>query len=291
MKCYFALTAPEDGNSLYADLFEVALKSARLNTSLDLHVLYDGPDDHRCRRLMEQYGAHVIPHRFSRREQLLKVYDEDWMRQTLGRVVDAGRLSGTFMRLDVPFVEQEDEFVLYCDIDILFTGDVRLEDLPKPRYLAAAPEYFKDLSKMDYFNAGVMLLRVPAMREKCRQIFAMLERGERQASGIVDQGYLNQVCFADMTLLPLEYNWKPYWGVSSRARIVHLHGVKPGGTVHNSGFDVNEDTLRMVLQGHEEDMAGYVYYLMTYFELLGRDGRDWLASFIGKNAELLLKKA
>ena len=64
MKCYLTLTAPARDDDPYVDLLEVALKSARENTTLDVHVLYDGPEYCRTFRLMKQYGAKVIPHRF-----------------------------------------------------------------------------------------------------------------------------------------------------------------------------------------------------------------------------------
>lgn len=43
---------------------------------------------------------------------------------------------------------------------------------------------------------------------------------------IYDQGYLNDYCYSSLTKLPLQLNWKPYWGYSDKAEIVHFHGMK-----------------------------------------------------------------
>lgn len=287
MKCYLALTAPADENDIYVNLLEVALKSARLYTTLDLYVLYDGPSNHRCCKILYKYGVNIINHRFSHYKYMEKVYPKEWMNNTLKKSIDYDKIAGTFMRLDIPFIETEEEFVLYVDIDVIFMKDIQLDELPRPEYLAAAPEFLKDISKMEYFNAGILLLNVPNMRKKCQQIFDMMERGERNQSGLFDQGFLNQVCFADMELLPLEYNWKPYWGINDSARIIHMHGMKPGGTVVNSGFGMSDEALCYTLYGHPEDINGYIYYIMIYYELLGADGKRWISDFISKNVLLI----
>lgn len=98
------------------------------------------------------------------------------------------------------------------------------------------------------------------MWEKYRQIFAMLDRNERHTAGIIDQNYLNQACLSDMTLFPLEYKLEAT-GASAGAR-----KCPPACWCHqtrrhrpNSGLDVNEKPLRMMLGGHKDDMAGYVW--------------------------------
>lgn len=54
MKCYLALTAPDDENDVYADSLEVALLSGLKNTSLNFIVLYDGDENNRCYKFLKQ---------------------------------------------------------------------------------------------------------------------------------------------------------------------------------------------------------------------------------------------
>ena len=49
------------------------------------------------------------------------------------------------MRMEIPVVEKEEKYVLYSDIDVIFNADILLEELPHPTYLAAAPEYERNV--------------------------------------------------------------------------------------------------------------------------------------------------
>ena len=287
MKCYICLTAPDDSHNVYIDMLNATLKSARNNTSLDLYALYDGPIEHKAYKLLEFYNVNIIKHSFSHKEYLEKVYPKEFLLESYGKIDSYNKIAGTFMRMDIPFFEKTDDFVLYVDIDVIFIKDIKFDNILLPEYLAACPEYSKNIKDMDYFNAGVLLFNVKGMREKCQQIFEMLKRGERNKINLFDQGYLNQVCFSNMELLPLEYNWKPYWGINENAKIIHFHGIKPGGTLENSGFCTKNDFLYKPLIGHEEDLRGYIYYNMLFFQTINKDGKLWLSEFVGQTVNAL----
>ena len=288
MKCYFAINAPKD-EDVYNDLLEAAVKTARSNTSLQLVALYDGLANSRSIQILQKNNVEIIWHRFSRYEKLKELYPVTWMRENLNVVVPYSKLAGTFMRLDIPFIEEHDDFVLYTDVDVLFEKNFDIEDLPLPRYLAAAPEFEKDYRKMTYFNAGILMLNIKGMRKKCSDIFSLMDNGQRNATGLYDQGYLNQVCFDDADLLPLEFNWKPYWGVNDQAKIVHFHGIKPNSDYKHSGFGASADTVMWTLNGHEADLAGYMYYYSKYFRILGVDADKWLSEFLHSYLQSFLK--
>ena len=279
MKCYIALTAPISDTDVYVNLLAVTLRSARKNTTLDLYALYDGPTTSRCYQLLQENNVTIISHQFSHKQYLEKTYPKEYLLQYHGKLISYDKLAGTFMRLDIPFIEQEDKFVLYVDIDVMFLQDIKLEDLPKPTYLAASSEFFKDLESMTYFNAGILLMNVKNMRSKCQNIFNHLKAGEPNKTNIFDQGYLNDECFEDRTLVPLEYNWKPYWGINPQAKIIHFHGLKPSGDFESSGFGMNEEVLGETVFGHTEDIAGYMYYFSKFFAFLGTDGTEWISHF------------
>ncbi len=283
MKCYLAVVAPESNSNVYVDLLEVALKSARLNTTLELCVLYDGPKNHRCYRLLNKYGVQIIRHKFSHEKEIYRLFDHDF----LGRPMDPKKIVSAFMRMDIPFVEKKAEYVLYVDLDVLFTRDIREEDLPKPAYLAACGEFSPAQDMSQYFNAGVMVLNVRNMRRRCKLIFKDLENGTVVRG--FDQGYLNKYCLADRTWLPVEYNWKPYWGINPEAAIIHYHGMKPGGTNEGSGFGMSDRVLSNTTRSGA-NLAGYAYYYALYFQMLGRrragNWEEWLARLLGKAMDL-----
>ena len=286
MKCYICLTAPKDDNDVYVSTLEATLASARKNTSLDIVALYDGSEDSKCYKLLKTFRVEIIKHEFSHKRYLEKIYPNEHIKRDVKKEEFYHKLSGTFMRLDIPFVEKKEKYVLYVDIDVIFLKDIVLDDLPKPKFLAAAPEFDKNVSKMKYFNAGILLLNIEGMKEKCQQIFSKIEKYIPTKKGLFDQGYLNEFCFKDMELLPLIYNWKPYWGINDDAAIIHFHGMKPLGNNESSGFGMNDEAIVTSLGGHSYDIGGYIYYLNKYFCLLKIDGSKWLAIFIAHIFEI-----
>lgn len=291
MKCYFCLTAPDSRNEIYSNLFKLSLKSALENTDLEMVIMYDGDAETDCSNIMNEYQARyndrvrVIPHRFSLEEDLKSAYSNHYIKM-VSENSSLKKISGAFMRLDVPFVEEKDEFVLYTDIDVYFNKNLDTDKLAKPKFLAAAPEFEKDILNLKYFNSGVMLLNVENMRNKCKLIFEELKTGKIENSGLLDQGLLNKYCFNDMDILPLEYNWKPYWGINPDARIIHFHGMKPGGNFSNSGFAMTEKILVDISNIYPESIPGLVFYSELFFEKLGKSSSDWVPFFVSKIFEL-----
>lgn len=151
------------------------------------------------------------------------------------------------MRWEIPVDEKEEKYVLYSDIDVIFNADILLEELPHPTYLAAAPEYERNVEDMEYFNAGVLVMNIQGMKEKYEEFILKMKNRERNISGLFDQGYLNELCFKDMELLPIEYNWKPYWGINDKAKLIHFHGMKPSSNLNEAGFITDNSFFRIVL--------------------------------------------
>lgn len=279
MKCYMSVYFADENSNVYADALRVAITSGLQNTSLEFIVLYDGPEDHPIREFLSDSGVKVIEHRFSREAFLPKAYPENSHQSTYTKDMGYRRLASTFTRFDIPFIETEDEFVLYTDVDVLFLRDIDLSVLPRPNYLAASQEWDKDAASMEYFNAGILLLNVKGMRKKCNMIFRDLEQGIPNKINVFDQGYLNQYCFDDFDYLSSDYNWKPYWGVNKGAKIVHFHGMKPGGNMANAGLCWNDSLPLRMLGGHFEDLSGIIYYSLQFFKTLGSSGDKWISDY------------
>lgn len=179
------------------------------------------------------------------------------------------------MRLDIPFLEKDDQFVLYTDIDVMFLQSPSLDHLSPP-ILAAGPEFERNTEKMKYFNAGVLLMNIPAMQGICAQILNDINNGIRNRTNLYDQGYLNDYCYSSLTKLPLQLNWKPYWGYSDKAEIVHFHGMKPSGDMQSSGFAMSEGGYINCFSDNLTDVSGYVYYLLKFYEFLGQTDSNWI---------------
>lgn len=276
MKCYICLTDSVVDRSDYFDMLKVALISARRNTSLRLVCLYDGQINDPIYNLLSEFDVEIIIHELPYKQELMEIYPREWMLKELGKEIEYNRIFGTFMRMEIPIVETEEEYVLYSDLDVIFYNDILLEDLPKPAYLAAAPEFEREVEKMEYFNAGILLINIQGMKFKYWKFIELLKNRERNKIGLFDQGYLNELCFEDMVVLPIEYNWKPYWGINEKAKLIHFHGMKPNSNLKEAGFVTDDSFFRIVFENNEYGYAGYVYYFMLFFSYLDHECNQWL---------------
>lgn len=276
MKCYICLTDSIVNRKDYFDLLKVTLISARKNTSLRLICLYDGKENDIVYKLLKEFDVEIIIHQLPYKKELMEIYPREWMLQHLGKEIEYNRIFGTFMRMEIPMIEKEEAYVLYSDIDVIFNDDILLEELPHPTFLAAAPEYDQDIEKMEYFNAGVLVMNIQGMRVKYDEFLRRMRDRERNMSGLFDQGYLNELCFCDMELLPIEYNWKPYWGINKKAKLIHFHGMKPSSNLNEAGFITDTSFYRTVFESNKDGYAGYVYYFTQFFNYLDRKEDLWL---------------
>lgn len=193
--------------------------------------------------------------------------------------------AGTHLRYDIPLIENEDEFVLYADCDILFQKDVHLEALA-PKFFAASPEFHPDM--WYYFNSGVMLMNVDGMRRTSDALLtSTLARMNSGFPVTHDQSDLNGFYFDQWDRLPSVYNWKPYWGKNDHAVIVHFHGVKP------------QDAYSTLLSGDHPDPTvknlvdlntfGYTHYLGVFATHLEKEGYELVVD-MGTNLAVCIEK-
>ena len=176
---------------------------------------------------------------------------------------------GPFLRLDISDVVrdfdllqrhgvcQHNDVVLYTDCDVMFTNVTRpaletIKDFVHSNALSVAygPEFKKEDGA---FNTGVMFLSVGRFGS---QLNSILDFGEKHKFNFpaFDQGLLNAF-FENPTkehlraVLPLEWNYKVYWGdpraTSTSSRIVHFHGPKPNRMLDClASMDINSLTCQ-----------------------------------------------
>lgn len=149
----------------------------------------------------------------------------------------------TYARLIVPTLMSDCDFVLYCDVDFFWTGDVaELWALRNARYAAQGcrdewsstlvreGDWYAvhgiDVDMSHYVCAGLLLINLKRFREEdlARKLMDFL--GACPDVSFVDQSAINGV-IRDMGILP------PKWGRFARK----LHGCPPAdvGAIHFAG--------------------------------------------------------
>lgn len=237
MKWFFALN--EMGNDFpnYADMAKVAVYTALEKTSLEPHFIYDGEENDLTVWLRNR-SVKII----NRRSFLFEALRKESEKRDNNIFWHIG--AGTFLRLEVPEIVKEqnytDDFVLYTDVDVMFKAEVcdYLQTL-KPKYFAVAPEFFQ--SDYNNMNSGVMLMNVGSLM-KNENVFRDFVK--KNLFMLVDQAFdqgayrlfyqrnkiVRKIFGNKWNKLKVEYNWKPYWGKTAEAKIIHFHGPKPHQT-------------------------------------------------------------
>lgn len=254
LKCYFAFSNDISNKHYYVEMLKACLESARKNTTLDLHCLYDGNKEDDLYDLLLQYNVKVKIASIPFYDKLSGIYTKEYMLDKFGFIISENSMRSRFLRMMISEYEN-DEYFLYCDTDLLFLKDITLNDFPcLPKTVAVCPEFEKS-DNYDFFNAGVMLINTPVAKEKYKTFINMIENGIKAQTECCDQGYLNDLYRNQFDKLPLEYNWKPYWGINENTKILHFHGIKP-----NEDINTKIDFLKAMLSENDSVAAYYHYY-------------------------------
>jgi hypothetical protein len=227
-------------------LLEKACKSALKNTEFDIFVIFDGKKE----ELNLPEKVNVIEHR----HRCYETFEKSPRNSGDGFMNIA---TGAFLRTEIPFLCKklgiEDDYCLYTDYDVLFLGKdySDLNDI-KPKYFAACPEFNKN--DWSYINTGVMLLNINHFFEQDKFIVDYINNNFDKLD-VWDQTMYNNLYKNKIDKLPIEYNWKPYWGISDNSKIVHFHGAKPKSVEPEWRYNLPEiKSLR------ETNKSGYDYY-------------------------------
>lgn len=231
MKCYFALSDDVSNNDEYYYMFICTLESATQNTTLELHCLYDfkktysnNIEEDRIYLLLKKYNVQIHLISIDFEDSLFKVYSDDYLKEIN---VTKSSLYSRFLRFMITDVEQDDEYILYADTDLIFLKDITLNSFNKlPNTIGVCPE-FKNTYRYTNFNAGVMLINLNSYKQAKEQLISLLNKRKKAKIECCDQGYLNTIYKKNFLKIPNTFNWKPYWGINDDAVIIHLHGLKP----------------------------------------------------------------
>ena len=267
-KWYFAITRATldaDPDQGFRDCIRAAVASARRHTDLRPHLLYDGIEDEFTAE-MQAAGVNVRLHHIdfhaalSSAQQLQKPEWPDYM----------DTADGAFMRLDIGLLEEEEEFVLYTDCDVMFEAPISIGHL-RPEIFAAAPQFRTD-GFFEDMNCGVMVINVARLkRDRAALIEFMCENFACVAG--YDQELLRLYYNQHWDPLSPVYNWKPYWGAESRARIVHFHGPKPAASLrllHDPEYRCHDPVFQTWRHWFAVDRSGYEHYVRRWSAYLAQ---------------------
>jgi hypothetical protein len=254
-KWYFAVD--ERGVRNASGLLRAAVISCRTHTSLAPHLLYYGAEDPFLDDL-RALGVTVIAHTPSIERELRIGYGPEKFDQFVGH----------WLRLDLPDIETEDDFILYTDIDVVFRS--LPPTLPAPALLSAGPAEERD--ERVRFNSGVMVLNLPALRtvwpEFMGQVRDRLLGDFRYPAH--DQVSFNRFFAGRHDWIADEMNWRPYWGHNPSAHLLHYHGPKPRQIrrfMRGQGLDAKRYVD--IWQRDPEAYATYVDLFESYAEAPG----------------------
>ena len=277
MKWFFGFN--EAATRWFADMVEVAVATAGEQApQLEPHCLYDGEADTDLTRWLRARGVTVHHAVAPFRERLSA---PDIVARNAATPYDPVAARGYYLCLAIPGVDaaRDEEYVLFTDCDVMFTGAVDTDGL-RPALLMAAPE-MEDVRRPAPgdrgrgFSSGVMLMHLPSMRALLPRIEAVLERDGYYrfpgADATYDQGALNAaVAEGEWDRLPHTLNWRPAFGINPQAAIVHWHGPKPRHvekTVAIGIVSAPDEAMRWLLDAAPE---AYRHYLQLFQEALRR---------------------
>mmetsp|Transcript_30884 Transcript_30884/g.98624 ORF Transcript_30884/g.98624 Transcript_30884/m.98624 type:complete len:872 (-) Transcript_30884:333-2948(-) len=257
----WVFTVSASGYSYY-EATRVAVLSALERTSLTPVCIFTGPPNGLSDWLQSK-GVRIIFHTPAWADRLLEVQK--------GRAAELDHASSsplyaspsamlaTWVRLDLATLGFVDRYVLYADVDVIFLRDVSVLDfgLPLPAYFTMGTEadggVFELGNGVRVGNAGVMLLHIDGLRRTHDKfitwVFSQnnIKRGLHfQRFGPGDQGAYNAFYRGkfEVRTWPL-FNFKPYWGFSPEAKLVHFHGPKPADYLAHALQPYAQDRVRL----------------------------------------------
>ncbi len=219
MRCVFCLAGSDPE---YIEMAKVLVLSAGANTRLELLCVYDGSDQ-RLIEWLESKNVLVIRWSVSFLEDLRDRYDGE-------KSIEFCR--GTFLCMEVPYIlnhyGMEDEYILYVDTDTMFVDDVDLNDTQPQTFCAPKDWSVSDNSR---FSTGVLLMNCRFLLSQYSVFQTHIRRHNYNFSftgmGPCDQGAWNTFFENKSEELPNCYDWKPWWGSSDAAIVIHFSGPMP----------------------------------------------------------------
>lgn len=223
----------ETGTAAFRDQLLVAVQSALEKTTLRPVCIFSGSLQSTSARWLSHQGVSLIQHNLSFEAELRQI-----LASSISPNVSLVHLVSTFVRVDVPIMDafEDEEVVLFTDVNVLFLSDVRTSAMQLPTYIACGAE--DEVHDRNGCNGGVMLLNIASMRHSHSAFvkYILSSPGLNFPRGTLEQVSFSSFYNGKVARLPLQYIWRPYWQSAPDVRILHFYGPTPADLllyVHN----------------------------------------------------------
>ena len=209
-------------------LLKVAIKSLIDNTTLEPVVVWDGAYNETTDWLKHN-NVQTIKHQLSFKDKIqhfdfqninLENKTLENMYKSYPEYYNKTFIVTESMRLDIPDLFPSDEYVLYCDCDVMFLKDPVFPKFEQPLGVA--------LREMEFFNNGVMVFNIPEYKKhhEAFKKFYIESDYTFQIGGVTTQGAYNTYFRGLVSNIGLENNWHSFFGINTEASIIHHCGPK-----------------------------------------------------------------
>lgn len=162
------------------------------------------------------------------------------------------------LKFELPNILEETDKVLYLDSDVIVKNNIdELLNYPIGNlYAVCAPELWKLVHKENtdngyYFNSGVMLLNLQQLREDKISLKLWEEKiriSNSNTSKTMDQDTLNNVLGKRISLIPVKYNFNPYFAQKRYLKLVNYFNDH----IYDSMKSLTEDIRIIHYVGRED---------------------------------------
>lgn len=256
MKWYTAISSysPQDA----IDQLEAAIYTCIKNTPFKPNIIIDKPFDGSSYLSNKFKNVNFIYYNSEIVNSFLKEFNGE---------PEKYYVSAAYLRTEIPQIESTDKYILYTDIDVLFLNpDKKIKSLIKPDYFLVTPEF--DPNNWTRINTGTLIMNVENLRKNYPAFKKhIMSNFRRLFNDAHDQTAYIELYHNKWQKLPLEYNWKPYWGINDNAQILHFHGAKPH--LINKYFTGDKKTLPNIIQQLiMSNESAYTHYNKMYDDIL-----------------------
>ena len=191
----------------------VAVYTSLMHNPFEIVVIYDQLDNDNVQWLKD-VGVTVI-HAETRFMKNIKLENKP-------RVFGETALRGSMLRLDIPHI-LDDDYVIYCDNDVMFLKSCGELSQIKPSTVAMT---LSDANLAGY-NDGVMVMNLNRLRSDVKHIDDMCQSEDMLSQIGPDEILLNEYYKGTILELDPRYNWRVFWGRNPAAKVIHFHICKP----------------------------------------------------------------
>lgn len=260
MEWFFAFS--ENASKWFEEMIQVAVLSAKKNTTLEPHCIYDGENSYLTDWLVKE-GVVVHRDQVPFRDEL---FSEKVIELNRGSAYKPAHAAGHFLRLLVA-KHATGDLAIYTDCDVMFSADPQIH---LPETVSAVPELSaQGIPSAASFNSGVMAFNMPHFREVNADLIEFCREAGfyRPHANSYDQVLLNLYFSRNWERLPPELNWRPTQGINEKAAIIHFHGPKPHrvrAIIEGKGISAEAGHLDII----DRCRTAYDHYLKEFYSYL-----------------------